>query len=76
VVIMVDIPVDRERYGMDLRVSDAAWKVRQVDFFGMGLVVVEPPSAGSRAEVTIEVTRVSDGRKVPVELTLESVAGV
>jgi hypothetical protein len=31
--------------------------------------------SGSRAQVTIDVTRRSDGRSVPVELSMETVAG-
>jgi hypothetical protein len=75
VAIMVDVPTDRNRYETELRVSDPEWQAQVLDLFGMATVIVEPgPTVGSRVQVTLEVTRRKDGRTVPVEFSLESVA--
>jgi hypothetical protein len=75
VMTMVDVPTDQKEYDVLLRCSDPAWKTQSVRFFNIFFVILQPPAVGSRVEVTIEVTRLSDRRMVPVELSLESVAG-
>lgn len=76
VAVMVDLPMDGTLYGIEIRLSDPAWRAQVADPLGISLVVVHPPSAaGSRVRVTIEVTRRSDGKCVPVELSMETVAG-
>jgi hypothetical protein len=76
ILVMVDLPADKTQFNLETRLSDPAWRAQVVDVFGVSTVVVEPPAVpGSRAQVTIEATRLSDGRCVPVELTLETVAG-
>jgi len=76
VFLMVALPSNPAEYGTDILVSDPGWRAEVVDLFDAPHVIVHPPaSAGSRAQVTIEVTRRSDGRCVPVELSLETVTG-
>lgn len=76
VALMVMLPADRSEFEFHLRASDPEWKVQVVDLFGMDTVIIQPaPTIGSRAEVTIEVIRKADGRAVPVDLSLETVAG-
>ena len=75
VVMMVALPSNPAEYGTEILVSDPGWRAEVVDLFGTPHVIVHPPAAaGLRAQVTIEVTRRSDGRCVPVELSLETVA--
>lgn len=77
VAIMVVVPDDREAFDIDIRVSDAGWRANHSEgFVPMSFVVIQPPpGAGLRGSVTIDVTRRSDGRMVPVELTFETVDG-
>jgi hypothetical protein len=77
VAVMLALPWDRRAYDLALRVPDAGWTAEVASaFMPMSLVVIQPPpSAGLRGSVTIEVTRRSDGFRVPVELTLETVEG-
>jgi len=73
--MMVALPSNPAEYGTEILVSDPGWRAEVVDLFGTPHVIVHPPAAaGLRAQVTIEVTRRSDGRCVPVELSLETVA--
>ena len=76
VIMMVDLPGDCSEYDVQTRVSDASWRAEVVDFMGISTLVVQPPAqAGLRSQVTIDVTRRSDGRCVPVEWSLETVSG-
>jgi hypothetical protein len=75
VIMIVDLPTDRNQYDIDVRVSDPAWRAEVIQIFHMSNLVVQPPTEGGRqAQITIDVTRRSDGRCVPVELSLETQA--
>jgi hypothetical protein len=75
VAIMVDLPHGRTDYRVDVRTSDPAWSAEVAALSGaFHFLVVKPPGLpGASAEVTVEATRLKDGRTVPVEFTFETV---
>jgi hypothetical protein len=77
VLVMVDLPSDRKAYRFECRTSDPSWKAQLIDRFAPAcfLLVVPPPGLGLNADVTVEATRLEDGRSVPVEFGFETVPG-
>ncbi|HLF94245.1 MAG TPA: hypothetical protein VJB14_12350, partial [Planctomycetota bacterium] len=77
VAIMVDLPLDRAGYRVDVRTSDPAWTAELATLTeAYHFLIVRPPDLpGAAAGVTVEATRLKDSRKVPVEFTFETVEG-
>ncbi|MGH7151052.1 MAG: hypothetical protein ACREIU_10155 [Planctomycetota bacterium] len=70
------LPRDRSQYETEVRCSDDDWQAETMCVSTLSLLVVGPPSTvGSRAEVVVRVTRLRDGKCVPVELTFETTDG-
>ena len=63
-----------ERTTCAVRVSDRLWRAIVDGLDSGGMLIVEPPqTAGLSAEVTVDVTRKSDGKVVPVEFSFVTV---
>jgi hypothetical protein len=65
-----------EEYSIETRSSDPQWKTECRPSIGFGALYVVPPAQpGARATVEVLVTRVADGKTVPVVFDLETVDG-
>jgi len=74
VAAMVDLPTSRKDYRIDASCIDPRWAIDLASLVDrISVLLVRPPGEpGIRAGVTVLVTRVSDGREVPVEFEFET----
>jgi hypothetical protein len=76
--VMIDIPLSERDRNVETEVSDPSWRADflPAGLLPVGLLLVRPPDeSGSRSLVTARVTRIRDGRTVPVELEFETTRG-
>lgn len=77
VAIMIDLPLDRAGYRVEVRTSDPTWTAELASLAeAYHFLIVRPPDLpGAAAGVTVEATRLEDGRTVPVEFTFRTAKG-